>query len=249
MSKPEIKGLYLSYDDSLTQVHFDVTVSDEVESVLEATEHPVETGGNITDNARLRMKRFAFEVVVSDTPINEGVRPGGSVGAVTQTVIQVPGTTREIPLNPLGAAVEGSLALVALVTKPYVPTTLTALTWSSPFNAVGDMLDLLTKLQSDVTLLKVVTSKYSFDNCLLTSVRQMRDKDIGSGARYRLEFKQLRMVTLEFTDSPVPAEPRGKKGTTNKGNKKTQTKPIKKGSVALNVVKDVVAQLKASLGL
>lgn len=263
------RGLYVSWDDGLdqlpigahmtnvnalpTQVLFDVAVSDEVESVLDATEHPVEAGGDITDNARLRMLRFSFDVVVSDTPLED---PDGTAlsngGAMTQSQLTVPQAKRQFPINPLGAAVEGALigvsAVAGLISGPSEGTNLTALQWDSPFDRVSDMLALLRRLQENVKILKIVTSKYIFENVLLTNVKQMRDREIGSGARYRLEFKQLRLVTLEFTDSPEPAEPRGGQPK-NKGVKQPQQKKIKKQSVGSALITDSVASLKAALGL
>lgn len=260
------RGLYISWQQGATaqatapapdvlptQVLFDVTVSDDVESILDVTDHPVESGGDITDNARLRMLRFAFEVVVSDTPLED---PAGyalsSGGTLQSTQISVPQASRKFPVNPLGAAVEGVIAganaLGGLIAGAGEGTNLTSLQWDSPFDRVSDMLTQLRALQQNVNILKIVTSKYSFENVLLTNIKQMRDREIGSGARYRLEFKQLRLVTLEFTDSPEPAEPRGEQPT-NKGVKQPQQKTIKKQSVASALLTDAVSALKTSLGL
>lgn len=224
MSKPTggTKGLYLSFDDPPTQIYFDVTVTDKVESVLEVTEHPVETGANISDYARLKLKRFSFEVIVSDTPIFEGVRQNGALGAIVQSAIQIPGSPRVIPLNPLGAAVEaGDIAASALTSPPFVPQSLNVLNWTKPFNAVGDMLNQLYILQAYAQVLQITTSKYTYKNVLLTSVEQTRDKDIGSGAKYKLEFKQLRQVNVQSADAPIPDQPRGNQQV-NQGSKNSQ---------------------------
>ena len=237
MSKPNTdarsRGLYMSWIPGKTnnpdlnpnpiQAFFDVTISDEVEKVLDVTDHPVETGGDISDNARKRMDRFSFEVIVSDTPI---VDPQGFEnsygGTFGQVAVQLQTGTRQIPLNPLGAITEGALALAGAGTGLGTQgQSVTALVWTGTFDKVSDMLTLLDSVQVNANLLKIVTSKYSFDNVMLTQIKQMRDKDIGSGARYRLEFKQIRLVTLEFTNAPIPSQPRGNPPA-NQGSKSSQ---------------------------
>ncbi len=233
------RGMYITRDDG-SSVYFDVTLSDESDSVLELTKHPVEVGADITDAARLKVPTFSFEVGISETPIFDTNVHGG---AYTTTQIAPSDPKRQYPINPLGAAVEGleaaGGALGAAIFGGAGPDAVRALTWTAPFHAVHEMNVALRDLQgfhrdTGPRIITLYTSKYYVPNCILTRFKQTRDKSTGSGAKFKLEFEQLRQVTLQTTDAPLPAEPEGEPST-DQGNQGTAPAPADKESVVSNI--------------
>lgn len=249
MSAPaNYRGLYLEWNGGADQLFFDCTTRDDVSSDLAVTEHPVEIGPNVTENARLELKKFKYQVFVSNTPLEDLNKYGGSI---VNTKLQLPPPGQAVNANPAGLLV-GAVGNLFADNPSY---NIRSLTFSEEFDAVSYTLTLLQSLQNEVVILKLITTKYSFENVLLTGVRMNRTAQDGTGATFELEFKELRQVSLAFVDSPLPTEPRGEPPK-NKGSKAITKKPlVKKDSVALvgfsdliNTVNRRVAEILASLG-
>jgi hypothetical protein len=233
------RGLYLEWNGGADQLFFDCTTQDDVDSTLAVTEHPVEAGPNITENARLELKQFRYQVFVSNTPLED---LNGYGGSVTNTKLVLPAQTQAVNANPAGLLV-GAIGNLFADTPSY---NIRSLTFADNFDAVADTLILLQSLQSDVQVLKLITTKYSFENVLLTRIRMSRSAKDGTGAMFDLEFKELRQVSLAFVDNPLPTQPRGTPPK-NKGSKAVTKKAIKPQSVARATATDAVAAIKAKV--
>lgn len=57
--------------DVLAAIEFDCTLSETHEASAQVTEHPIETGANITDHVRPMLARVSIEGLITNTPINE----------------------------------------------------------------------------------------------------------------------------------------------------------------------------------
>ena len=232
--------MYITTADNSISIYFDCTTRETHESQLLVTEHPVETGPNITENARRQLDKFSSQIFVSNAPIvilssKSQYQYGGKQ---TQTALMPPKIQKDIPINPLGAAVAlasmGVAAIGGALFGQPKPAQLNALTWSKPFDQVADVLNLLTWFQDYAKVLTVHSSKRSYSNVLLEKVRMNRTNVEGTGAQFDLDFKQLRVVSLVYTDAPIPTEPRGQT-VTAKGSKSTsKTPPAIKSLAAYN---------------
>ena len=199
---PSYRGLMLT-DSGGTVLLFDATVQDMTDSVLAVTQHPVEAGPNISDNARLELSKFHYKVFISETPTQDWNGYGQKI-IHTQLKPQDSGTAQNY--NPAGLLVG---AIGSLLAGDKGPTNQIALAWDSPFHPVVDAYNRLLFWQANTKLLNITTTKYDFNNCLLTNVRMNRSAQEGTGALFELELTELRQVTLGTADSPLSEDPRG----------------------------------------
>lgn len=214
-------GAYLTWDDGNSSLYFDLTVAEKIESTLMVTDHPVEDGPDISDNAKMEIDKFSLRMFVSSVPL---VDQNNWFGGTTQVQYDV-----DLP-PAIGIAALGQAISNAVVGQQ--GTQVQMLQWNAPIDAVQATLQQLQNLQTSKTLLQVVTSKRNYQNALLAKVTLDRTAQEGSGGSFSLEFKQLRVVTLAFTNSPLPAQPRGAPPV-SKGSKTTTKQDPQKRSVAL----------------
>lgn len=182
----------------------DVTRTETHMSVLDVTEHAMETGASASDNARRHLDNFSCDFFVSNQPLLDLQGRGGQI--TTQT-FQIPALRGPIPFNPLGAAV----SLIQTAFSDGTPTSFSfqSLTFAKPFDAVKETLDSLRGMQDNKTFLTVTTAKATYKNCLVEKVNLKRTPGDGGGGSFSVDFKQVRIVSLAFADLPTPAEPRG----------------------------------------
>lgn len=222
-------GAYIYWDGG--QLYFDVTISETHESRLAITEHPVENGADVTDNARRELDRITLEVFVSNSPI---VDKNGFGGSQKKIQIDPPKPSFTVPINPAGALT--SLAGAALDAAAGAlfggpdPIKVDVFTFDTPFDAVAFTRAWLSWLQDFSKLVTVVTSKATYENMLLESHELKRTRQEADGGAFRLTFKQVRTVSLAFADAPLPTDPRGQ-GATQKGQKGTKENPPQKKAV------------------
>jgi hypothetical protein len=214
-------GAYLTWDNGNSALYFDLTVEEKLESTLQITDHPVEDGPDISDNAKMELDKFSLRIFVSNAPLSD---PNGWYGGTTQQQFTVPAPPA-LGIGALEQVVEASL------TQGQPGIQVQMLQWNAPIDAVQATLDRLTWLQTSKTLMQVVTSKRRYNNALLMKVSFSRTSQDGSGGSFQLEFKQIRLVQLAFTASPLPAQPRGNPPV-SKGKKPPTPDPPKR-SVAI----------------
>lgn len=233
-------GLYMSWGGGSSELLFDATVRDSSESVLAVTDHPVEAGPNVFDNARLELKKFNYQVFVSNAPIYDWNSRGSQI---IHTQLNPTLSGQALNVNPVGAAV-GAISALLNSNGPYDAITLQ---WQTPFDAVKDTLGQLLDLQVKATLIDIATPKYTQKNCLLTRASMERTSQEGTGAIFNLEFKEVRQVTLATSDSPLSTNPQDT-APKNKGAKaNTQVDTSSKDGVAITGLKDALKLIRSSL--
>lgn len=89
----EVHLLFKPTRAMIDTVQVDVSLSEQHQSEVEITEHPVETGTNIVDHARLKPSTLTIEGVISNDPMPEPtavdvVQPGGPSGFVSHSSSQ-----------------------------------------------------------------------------------------------------------------------------------------------------------------
>jgi len=235
-------AIYITWDGG--SWYFDVTINEQHESKLEITEHPVEQGPDITDNARRTLDRFSCEVFVSNSPIADLNNFGGNqkkINLDNPAYRNGQPAKYDPPFAPTpGAvfgAVENAISSVAdaIFGKDTSAPAADVLAFDTPFDAVVYSHQLLTWLQDYAKLVTVYTSADIYQNMLLEVQQLRREREDGDGGRYRLTFKQIRTVSLAFTDAPTPKDPRGE-APVDKGAKGTKdAPPAEKESVAVNL--------------
>lgn len=248
-------AIYITWDGGSWA--FDLTLNERHESKLNITEHPVEQGPDITDNARRELDRISCEVLVTNAPLidlnnyggkrrkinldDPNYRNGqpakysppfaptpGAVFSALGPVGQIATAGIASPKAGIGAA---TFAVISALGggSDAIPSA-DVLAWDSPFDAIADSNATLTWLQDYAKLVTVYTTAATYENMLLEVKQLNREPMDGDAARYRLTFKQIRTVSLAFTDAPTPKDPRGE-APVDKGSKGTKDAPPAKKSI------------------
>ena len=219
------------------QLGFDVTESEALELSSTVTEHPVETGANVTDHVRKNLDKLTLVVFVSNTPITDEnfvdpTQPRGTVNNVLLSGDNLytgpvpPPQTRIDPheylsLNSplsLGGLVGSAARAIAAIGPVFVQvgvqptehpdTFASVLTFPEAFSATIETYDALTQLQDDATLVSVILRDSVHDDMLIVGISKPRSVDTGDGAEFTVQLQQVRIVQTKTTTSPIPTEPR-----------------------------------------
>jgi hypothetical protein len=201
-------------------IYFDVVEQETVERDAEITQHPVEQGANIADHYRVKLNSVKLDVFVSQEPLDPSLHAGG-FGAFNVQTLALP-SYPDVPLlsnvatilaNPVGSVIRG-------LRTPPTSVNVNALQWSTPFDSLTDLLNMLESLRTNSTLFDVVTKSWYYASFLLGAVTTKRDAKTGTGTQITLECKQVRLVTTQKVAAPaLPLKPKDttpvNKGTQN----------------------------------
>lgn len=190
---------------------FDAVTSETVVFGSTVTEFPVESGANVSDHVRENLDTISLEVFASNHPVHGGnhVNPDSPRGDVQSVLLDIPVFQR--PINSLSAAISAGVgALSKLIFGEKDPLRAQLLSFSSSFSATQETYDKLRQLKAEKRIVEVITRDAYLDSMILENVTMPRTPAEGSGAKFSLEFKQIRIVETLQTFAPVPAEPRGK---------------------------------------
>jgi hypothetical protein len=221
-------------DDPSIYIGFDTTLSEAHGSEVEATDHAVEQGTDITDNIRPKPTIFGCVVYVSNTPVipaSQGLELGdpsilhaGSTPANTpgypavndipipfpaQALAQPPGAPLFTPGGIFQAAAKGigaALDAIGLGGSPQV-TQFSPVQFVGVFDAVKNTLEALLKLQTSGSTCTVFTSIREYEDMVLTKV--MLPRDHFGGGEVTLEFKHINFVETATVPAPKPTVPQG----------------------------------------
>ncbi len=186
-------GAYILRAGNLGTLAFDVVTGETHTVTNEITEHPVESGANVTDHVRSTLDTIHLDVFVSNSPVmltdRFNLDLGLTVGVHSAVSLQRPGDQR---LDELAA---------------------TVVTFPNPVNYVSETYRLLRKMRDDAELVTVVTPLWDYTGMIIKEVSIPRTSQEGTGAKMTIELKQIRLVEAKLV--PAPLEPRAKKKKDN----------------------------------
>lgn len=224
-------------DDSGRIVTFDVIESELHENVAEVTDHPVETGVNVSDHVRPLPDTLSLIAYTSNQPI--APNPFTQRGELQSFEINVP--QWEVPVEPTPGALyrAGLQALASLFPEK---RSVTVLAFPEQFNAIVETYEQLLELQANAVLLQIVTPIRVYEDMLLTRVSAPRNAG-DSGVAFGLDVRKLRIVEsgqvaappVPIDDVPggVPLQPKGAQGAKPPGAGEDAEKP---GSIAYQIL-------------
>jgi hypothetical protein len=163
--------LTITWDDDALEV--DVTVSENYEHPSEVTDHPVETGSNITDHVRPGNETCRFECIVSNTPIEvprthmDGI--GGSMRAV-------------------GLSIGGNAKM---------------LQFDGPFNRVRSVHEQILLLRKNRTIVNIFTGFQSVTGVVISSYNVQRNPETGAALSFTIEYRKIRVVETATAPVPL----------------------------------------------
>ncbi len=208
-------------------IAFSVVITETFEGKATITEHPVEKGANISDHVRDELDLLTLEVFVSNTPIGSYEDPTESLntqkiqvhrdGRVTPTLLEVPvyeapivGKLGPIPIVNPGAALSRATGAIGGLLGPKENRTAELITFPTERDYVRAVLDTLRSIKRDASLCEVFSSKWEYEDMILTSISMPRDAESGTGASFTIEFRQIRTVEVAIVAAPLPTELRAK---------------------------------------
>lgn len=229
-------------------VQLDAYTSESHEDTVTITDHPVETGVVITDHARDEPRRVSLEGIVSNVPMPG--KPGVGSGPIdlNYEYMQPEPATRQIelqvasgPITPsVGGLIRAGIGAIASAVLGGPKATVwgefkrkrdslraTVLSYGSPQNrpqAVDLLLQEAIALKARIT---VTTPLRTVSDLLITRLYPQRTVQSGTAVLFQLDLRQIRVVTSETVEAPIPAEARGarKKNAGAQGTKPKQETP------------------------
>jgi hypothetical protein len=202
------------------------------------TEHPVETGSDISDNVRPQLRRFTIEGFVSDSPLfsNPGVFNSSSFVTVELQIPDYPLLVSETALIQAGTRAIGN----ALFGKPGKPTArLLKLDKStdsqSRKKAIFDALD---DARTNARLCRIYTKLFNYTNMVIEQITVTRAPDDGNGATFTVTLKEVQFVSSDVVDAPEPAEVSGAIKNAS-GSKNTADDDAKKAALKDSVLSQI----------
>jgi Dit-like tail protein len=194
------------------------------------TEHPVETGSDISDNVRPQLRRFTVEGFVTDSPVlsNPGIFNSSAFVSLELQVPEYPFLLSETAIIRAGIGAIGG----ALFGKPGKPrATLLKLDRStdsqSRKKAIFDALD---DARTNARLCRVFTKLFTYTNMVIEQITVTRAPDDGNGATFTVTLKEVQFVSSDVVDAPEPAEISGAVKNAS-GSKNTSDDDAKKAAL------------------
>jgi hypothetical protein len=221
-------------DGVLLALIFDVCSEERHRASAQATEHDVERGVAITDHVRPERRLLTLEVVVSDTPF----RAGGDVSGVVEAV--------EVPVSP--AAVQRGPKRTGDRFERGALEQSQGSQYLAVFQADGEMTRVVDKWARiidarDRALLATITTKIeTYTNMVLVEAQTTRTAADATWLRAELTFAEVRQVSLELVNDPVPARVRDRREV-NRGAQATQPATPRLRSDAVQIL-DALGSLR-----
>lgn len=209
---------YLIWEDDAGEtksVRFDVVSTETHELLNVITEHPVETGANISDHVRPELERVSLEGYVSNKPLysNPGVEEIMDFSVLELTL---PEQETELPITP-GAVTRAVVGAVGSLFDSK-PTSANVLNGTDFVDRVRAMYDDLKDARDNHRIIRLETALHEYDSMVIERLAIPRSVQDGTGATFQVDLKQIRTVTSETVAAPEPAEARGQ-ATVSAGSK------------------------------
>lgn len=226
-------------------LNFDAVTGLSPEDDVDVTDHNVEDGAPVTDNARSAPATLTIEGVVSmvpnavidddvsvaDVSLSVPTRQAGDKLTFTLDIPAVPVQFSETGLINAGiGALSNAIfgAPKATVNGPSTnkteKITARALQQDSRRNRVRAFYSQLLKVKDDHTLIDVVSLHRDWRGMMVKRVAAPRTSADGTSLKFQIDLKQIRIASSQTVAAPKPAEPRAQP-VSNKGKQGPKPDP------------------------
>jgi len=205
----------------------DCTISLVPSRSINITKLPVESGGNITDNAVLGNINLAAEIVISEDPLDTsfvssalGVLAGTAGGAIGIQRGKYGGL-----VNVVGSVLADKIKKFALSPDVGESRTLEKQIANRDLNDSDyprKCYEYLFALQQDRELLKVVSRLKTYTNLLMSNISVPRTIDKGNSIQCTCNFEQVQIVesnTVKLPENVIAADAAGASSAAKQGKK------------------------------
>lgn len=227
-------------------LYFDVVRDIVQEFVSTPTEYAVEEGINVTDHVKREPRKVSLEVYVSNAPIIDLNNRGSGVRPLK---LEAKSYVAPFDLTPGALYRAGGNAARSVLGGLGGDQTITSnvLQWDQEFDAVADTLRTLERLRDTGQLVNVFTSTRLHASMLLTHFSQSKNAQTGTGADFKLDFQEIRKVTLKLVPTPAENEPRMMPDVKKGGQAPVEVPEGPKKSALLATAQEVYEQGKKYL--
>lgn len=223
MSDRSSAGAYILWDNDISVLRFDVVKSEVQERTNLITEHPVESGSNITDHIRPNLNKVTLECFVSNSPLV----------ATQQIQVQEP---LNPPSPPNGALLNGVINTIGSLISPAAPIVASVLEFPSGApDFVASTIDTLEQLRSQAAIVKVICPNATYESMILEGFEVHRDSGTGDSAVFEINLREIRVVSSSLTAAPQPTIPRAAP-MQSKGDQAAKTPPEQQSSVLSSIL-------------
>jgi len=193
----------------------------------------VEEGADLADHMRVKRPKIELTFRVSNEPIYTYQNLASAVpehdkfiGAKRGSYRESELTYKSAPIVTLSNAIDAAAgALVGLFVKAK-PLNKKVLRFDSPFNLVTEIGDELRAIQANAIRGTLYTTTRIYESVVLQAFAEVRNKEFGTGAEFKVTFKEIAIATAVRTKAPSPAvvkanQPKalGKQGTPDAAKK------------------------------
>lgn len=220
-------------DGTLVPIVLDATTEERHRASAIATENEVERGVATTDHVRPERRTLSLNVVVSDTPIRATDALNGQI--VTRD-LELPGRRQHVrgaqrtgfsSWDPAESEEKAAAAVKVRIFEPDTEPTRVVDTWRALIDA------------RDRALLATITTRLeTYESMVLIEANVTRTAQDGTWIRAELTFAQIRQVSTELVDDPVPARPRDRRQV-DRGSQATEEAPPQTRSLAVQALQQL----------
>jgi len=199
----------LPQDGSDRIVTFDAIEAENHESVSEISDHPVETGVNVTDHVRPLPDTYSFTGFISNTPTKfNPFTSRGEIRSIKLEAVEYFPTTEQLLTSPGGAIRFGGKAIGNAIFPP--EWSATVLAFPDFFDAVRETYETLLDLRNNAVTLRLLTSVREYEDLIIVRFSLPRIIGQAEGASFNVDLRELRIVeTGVVAAPPVPTIPTG----------------------------------------
>lgn len=215
-------------DNEFQTVVVDITLEEGHSDTADVTDHPVETGSDISDNVKKRPANLTLTVFVTNTPIISPNVNGaeGSVGPV------------EIRGGSSAFSRSAQVRRAAEIESKSVRRSVNVLSFPDPVTRVQDVYADLLRLQAEKTVLLIVTSLREYESMVITEISAPRNAKSGGSCSFVVTLREFRFVSTELVETPEPLETRAEAQRRRGASGTTEEESTERRSFAAALVED-----------
>ena len=207
-----------SPNSGITIINFDVCSNVTHEMDADVTKSTVEDGSDITDHVILKNKKASFEIIISDTPLNN----------ITSTA---EGQSEPLTADKIKKTGDSSLGF----------SRISGLILDKTFTKAQDAFNLLEELRDRRALISAILGFKKYKNAVIANLRVTQNTSNTGSLNASLTIEEIRMVKTETTQIPakkvhksVESSATSKKNLGKQKTKDVSTKNSERGASALS---------------
>jgi len=188
-------------DGEFQAIVVDVTIEENHSDTAMITEHPVESGGSVSDHVKKNPDRLTAVVFVTDTPIISPNVDGanGSTGPLDLEGA----SSRFTKYAKSGEAAEQK-------TTSYQKS-VNVLSFPDGVDRVRAVYDAFRRAKDEGVIFSVITSLREYESLVIADISAPKSAKSGGSVTMTIEFREFRFVSTETIDAPEPLETRAER--------------------------------------